>query len=282
MTTTASTLPDLPVYHRQPTEAEWQAARTLWDYQNLAKDQEGELAASDLILALGSNELRVADRAAELWQAGSAPRIIVSGGNSFKKGDRPTEAERFRDRLIELGVPAEVILLENRATKTPDNIQYSRELLGTDDRAPERIILVGAPQHTRRIALTALKQWPEPTFVTAAPRETFEEFFATTPYYQIGKIRSLAGQTLRNLVYAEKGDIAYDTIPADVTEATNFLLEAGYEPLGAEGLAKDIQEHGLPPELARSLRELQERYPHVFVPKKEGGDPNEGGRQRLS
>ncbi len=51
-------------------------AQQLWDYHHM----NHELAKSDCILALGSHDLRVADRAAELYLEGWAPLVIMSGG----------------------------------------------------------------------------------------------------------------------------------------------------------------------------------------------------------
>jgi len=53
-----------------------EAARQIWDYHLM----NHELEPCELIWALGSLDLRVADRVAELWHAGMAPLIVMSGG----------------------------------------------------------------------------------------------------------------------------------------------------------------------------------------------------------
>ena len=83
-----------------------------------------DLQTADLIWALGSHDLRVADRVAELWHAGMAPLVVMSGGlGNFTEGvfEKP-EADLFAERAIELGVPEEVILIENRSTNTGENV----------------------------------------------------------------------------------------------------------------------------------------------------------------
>jgi len=53
-------------------------AKILWDYNQL----NSPLEKSDCIMALGSHDIRVAERAAELWQEGYAPVILFSGVGS--------------------------------------------------------------------------------------------------------------------------------------------------------------------------------------------------------
>src|SRR4249919_2833642 len=50
--------------------------KILWDYHHV----NHIVQQSDCILALGSHDLRVADRAAELYLQGYAPMLIFSGG----------------------------------------------------------------------------------------------------------------------------------------------------------------------------------------------------------
>ena len=87
-----------------------EAARQIWDYHLM----NHELEPRELVWALGSLDLRVADRVAELWHAGMAPLIVMSGGlGNFTAEifERP-EADLFAERAIELGVPEKVILIE--------------------------------------------------------------------------------------------------------------------------------------------------------------------------
>ena len=51
-------------------------AKTLWDYHHMGHRPE----KSDSILVLGSHDLRVAERGAELYLQGLAPILIFSGG----------------------------------------------------------------------------------------------------------------------------------------------------------------------------------------------------------
>src|SRR4030095_11025430 len=86
-------------------------AEKLWNYHLL----HHEMRKSDCILALGSHDLRVANRAAELYLQGYAPLVIMSGGlgNVTKGIWTETEADKFATIAIKMGVPQGDILVEN-------------------------------------------------------------------------------------------------------------------------------------------------------------------------
>ncbi|MGB8190524.1 MAG: YdcF family protein [Chitinophagaceae bacterium] len=91
-------------------------AKKLWDYHHL----NHTLEKSDCVLALGSHDLRVAHRAAELYLEGWAPLLVLSGGlGNFTKGMwKESEAELFAKIALEKGVPQEAILVENKSSNT--------------------------------------------------------------------------------------------------------------------------------------------------------------------
>lgn len=51
-------------------------AKIIWDYMLM----HHKLEKSDFIFVLGSNDLRVADRAVEIYNQGLAPFVVCSGG----------------------------------------------------------------------------------------------------------------------------------------------------------------------------------------------------------
>src|SRR5712664_400285 len=94
-------------------------ARIIWDYHHV----HHALAKADCIVALGSHDTRVAERAAEVYRDGWAPLLVCSGRlGSLTLGiwDRP-EAEIFAEVAQRCGVPREQILVEDRATNTGEN-----------------------------------------------------------------------------------------------------------------------------------------------------------------
>lgn len=96
----------------------------------------------------GADYNHAADRllvAAELYFAGKAPVILVSGGSL--PPERP-EAEVMADTLKALRVPENALLLETASSTTADNAVLSAELLA---RAGHRhILLVTSGAHMRR------------------------------------------------------------------------------------------------------------------------------------
>lgn len=85
--------------------------------------------------------------AARLFKAGRAPVLVLSGGSS-RQLFTSTEAEAMRELLLELGVPASAMLLEDRSMNTRENAAYTAELLRT--RGIHRILLVTSAWHMAR------------------------------------------------------------------------------------------------------------------------------------
>ena len=104
-----------------------QAARKLWDYHRL----NHPLEPADLILILGSHDLRVGDRAAELFHENMAPRLCFTGGyGNWTRGhfERP-EAEMIAERAIACGVPESALIKEPRASNTGETSNFPRSCL---------------------------------------------------------------------------------------------------------------------------------------------------------
>ena len=74
-------------------------------------------------------EMRLrAEKAAEIWKAGVAPVIVACGGKTG--ASERTEAQALRDALLNLGVSAESVLMEDQSTITLENIENARRILG--------------------------------------------------------------------------------------------------------------------------------------------------------
>ena len=91
------------------------------------------------------------DHALELWQAGIAPQLVVTGGN--RPGDRFTEAAASRAYLVERGVPADAILDEDAGTNTYESLDAVANLLAAA--GVDRAVLVTDPYHSLRSKLIA-------------------------------------------------------------------------------------------------------------------------------
>lgn len=115
---------------------------------------------ADVILLLGAGvnydgspspvlEARI-EQAAALYHAGYAPLIAVTGGSI--RG-LPTEAGSAQRELIQRGVPAEAILIEETSQNTVQNIANISPLLRTNN--VESVLLVSSSFHMWRGSLIA-------------------------------------------------------------------------------------------------------------------------------
>ncbi len=86
------------------------------------------------------------DRAVELYAAGYAPLIIVSGGQGAN--EPISEAESMRRYLEARGVPADAILLEDKSTNTQQNMEFSKALM--DVQGCDTALIVTSDYHLWR------------------------------------------------------------------------------------------------------------------------------------
>jgi uncharacterized SAM-binding protein YcdF (DUF218 family) len=91
------------------------------------------------------------ERALELYEAGMAPLIVVTGGRA--PGDQFTEAEAGEAWLLERGVPAGAILLENEGRDSWQSMRGVAALL--NERRLDRVLLVSDGFHLLRLKLMA-------------------------------------------------------------------------------------------------------------------------------
>lgn len=202
-------------------------AKKIWDYHAL----NHKLDKSDCILVLGSHDLRVAERGAQLFLEGMAPLLILSGGlgNLTKEIWDEPEADKFAKIAAKMGVPKENILIENKSTNTGENIRFSYELLMQNNIFPKKIILVQKPYMERRTYATFMKQWPDQNvkIKVTSPQIAFEEY-PTKEITLENVINIMAGDLQRIREYPKKGYQIFQVIPEDVWQAYEELVELGF------------------------------------------------------
>lgn len=91
------------------------------------------------------------DHVVDLWPQGLAPLVIVTGGK--QPGDRFTEAEASAAYLVESGIPADAIVLENGGRSTGESLSAVAALLG--ERGLGTVLIVTDPYHSLRSRLIA-------------------------------------------------------------------------------------------------------------------------------
>lgn len=205
------------------------AARILWDYHRL--DQE--VGAADIVVGLGSYDLRVADRVADLFLSRVAKRIIFTGQSGHWTQGRyaGSEAAAFAARAINRGVPQHAITLEERAKNIGENIAFSALLI----EAGARVAFVTKPQTQRRCWATVLRPWPglsdeaaRSRLSVTAPSTDFEDQ-PTADFPLRRLIEEMVGDLWRILEYPKLGFQVPQAVPGEVFDAYRRLCAAGYD-----------------------------------------------------
>jgi len=200
-------------------------AKKLWDYHHMHHTIE----KCDSILALGSHDLRVAERAADIYLEGWAPIIIFSGGlgNLTKDIWSEPEADQFAGIAKRKGVPEKAILIENKSTNTGENILFTQQLLQEKHLDPHSFIVVQKPYMERRSYATFKKHWPEKKLLVTSPQLSFEEY--VTDEIPVEKvINIMVGDLQRIRLYPAKGFQIFQEIPDDVWKAYDELVSMGF------------------------------------------------------
>ena len=203
--------------------------KILWDYHKLNED----VKKSDIILGFCSHDLHVAKRCAQLLLDGYANIIIFTGGYGrvTKNLWNITEADKFAQIAINMGVPKDKIIIENKASNTGENISKTKELLKNMDLCPTSFIVVDKPYRERRTFATLKKQWPEISFIVTSPKFTYEEYCNFYSNGEISKdefISIMVGDLQRIFLYAKNGFQIEQEIPYKVWVAYNKLIDLNY------------------------------------------------------
>jgi len=137
---------------------------------------------ADAIVILGGGSHDRPEHAAELFKEQAAPRIIVSGAG---------DCEINRRFLIEAGVLADVIKMENQSRTTKENAQYTIKLLR--EQKLSRVIIVTSWYHSRRALATFRHFAPEIKFYSrpsyfAFARKDWSRNFTKRIYLEYAKL----------------------------------------------------------------------------------------------
>jgi uncharacterized SAM-binding protein YcdF (DUF218 family) len=127
------------------------AAFRIWDQGN-----RDEQRSADAIVVMGAAQYNGTpsplfaarlDHAIDLYRAGIAHRLIVTGGK--QEGDRTTEAASARTYAISHGVPDDAILAEDHSRTTLQSIRGVATLM-RDERL-KTAVFVSDPSHMLRV-----------------------------------------------------------------------------------------------------------------------------------
>ena len=200
-------------------------AKILWDYHNLNQ----KIKKSDVIMGFGSHDLYVAERCAQLFSDNYGDIIIFTGGfgRITKELWNMTEAEKFAEIALNMGVPRDKIIIENKASNTGENIRNTRNLLKNLNLSPSSFIMVDKPYRERRTYATLKKQWSEIDFSITSPMYSYEDYCKFYSYGEISKddfISIMVGDLQRIDLYGKNGFQIPQSIPSNVWNAYNKLV----------------------------------------------------------
>lgn len=201
-------------------------ARIVWDYHHVGHS----LRPADVIVVLGSHDIRVAEWGARIYLDGYAPWLVMSGGLGTLTAGRWTrpEAEIFAEIAVSAGVPEERILVEPDSTNTGENITFSDRLLREREVPFQTVLLVQKPYMERRTFATARRHWPKRDLIVSSPPLPMEDY----PNEEISRdemIHIMVGDLQRIRIYGQKGYQVPQVIPEEVWDAARKLIQMGYD-----------------------------------------------------
>ena len=197
----------------------------LWGYHRLGH----ELRHTEVGVGLGSHDIGVAVRVAELYKRSLFSLVVFTGANAPTTVDRfpRGEAAHYRERALAEGVPDEAIRVEPMARNTGENLTLTRELLAAEGIVPKSVMLISRPYQERRAYATCRKAWPEVEVVCTSQQvdlDTYAEGIGDIPRM----INVMVGDTQRIWLHAERGYALPQHVPDEVRAAYGRLVDAGY------------------------------------------------------
>jgi len=167
-----------------------------------AQGERDESRPADAIVVLGAAQYdgrpsplfkARLDHAVELYEAGIAPRLILTGGKA--DGDRTTEAASAAAYAIDHGVPPDAILLDEDSRTTLESIRAVGRLLRANE-LEDAVFVSDRPHMLRVLRMAAddgIEAWGSPTSTSPIERDpgrqldaTLHELGALAQYFLIG------------------------------------------------------------------------------------------------
>jgi len=174
---------------------------------------------SDVIFCFGSYQFGVARCAAQLYRAGMARRVLVTGGSVGRIPPYETEADAYREILLEAGVPSGAIVVEREATNTGENVALGMRTLARAGHEIASAVLVSWPTSLRRCCATFARQHPRvrttglPAFLGLGPYADDVQRALTTSLAELDRLDR----------YAEMEYVTPQSVPNAVREAARRL-----------------------------------------------------------
>lgn len=204
--------------------------KVLWDYL-LINDK---IEKVDCIFGLGSIDIGVAQRCAELYLNGYGDYIVFSGncGKGTEGVISVTEAELFKQIAVQAGVPEDKIYLEKEATNTYENFLYSMKIIDENGLKCESMITVSKPYATRRVYQIAKLDMPNCKVIVTSSKQRREEYLTFCKslgnFPEDDLINEIVGEiSILQIAPKYKLQIKQE-IPQNVIDSYKVLCEKGY------------------------------------------------------
>jgi uncharacterized SAM-binding protein YcdF (DUF218 family) len=171
-------------------------------YRVWAQGERDERRPADAIVVMGAAQYdgrpspvfaARLEHAVELYRAGIAPRLVVTGGKA--DGDRTTEAATARAYAIAHGVPSDAILVEDQSRTTLESIRAVGGVLRAS--GLDNAVFVSDRPHMLRVLRMAaddgITAWGSPTGTSPIESDpmrqmdaTIHELGALAQYFLVG------------------------------------------------------------------------------------------------
>ncbi|OGO54649.1 MAG: hypothetical protein A2Z32_12875 [Chloroflexi bacterium RBG_16_69_14] len=171
-------------------------------YRVWAQGERDERMPADAIVVMGAAQYdgrpspvfaARLEHAVELYRAGVAPRLVVTGGKA--DGDRTTEAATARAYAIAHGVPSDAILVEDQSRTTLESIRAVGGVLRAS--GLDKAVFVSDRPHMLRVLRMAaddgITAWGSPTGTSPIESDplrqmdaTIHELGALAQYFLVG------------------------------------------------------------------------------------------------
>lgn len=202
-------------------------AKAIFNYMLL----DMPIEKSDAILGLGSSEKRVAERSSQLLLDGYSDLLVFSGGYGkiTQHSNNSPEAEVFKNIALNMNVPTEKILTEDKSSNTGENIRFTEKLLNDEGIKIKSLIVVTKPYMERRAYATLKKQWSDSNIqlIVTSPQLSYEDMF-TDPQSKEQFINIMVGDLQRIKVFPSLGFQIEQDIPDSIWQSFNALVDAGF------------------------------------------------------
>lgn len=198
------------------------SAKVLWDYLSSYRDER----ESDAIVVCCSYDLRVMDHAVELLDRGLSDRMVITGNSGHWTEHLWVEPEaRVFYEYAKSRIPARIeVNLETEATNFGENIRFSAKLLPDI----KSTLILTKPNAVLRVLLTVRKQWPAVESCVSSPAYQFPEHASNVVGF-FGVINEMIGDIDRIKRYPAMGFQVEHDLPAKVIEASEFLIDQGFD-----------------------------------------------------